>query len=257
MQLPVYIVLTLAVFALLGFVYNDIKQYPQFKSLTTTEPRQQQFRKWLGQSFAVFGLGGVAGLWAIGHIDALVEMPEMIQLGNTADSTEEAGALRRFLGGFSSIFPYLLFAGMLLGPLVQAVLQRAAIKAERTEQTPYLGDIEPLLPRNNKERILSFWIAVNAGVSEEIFFRVLLFICLTSVTGSVWFGIVGATVLFGATHYYQGWVGIIATTIFGAICMFLYLQTQQIWVPIALHVLLDINALLVVPWITQRNLVDT
>lgn len=257
MQEPAQIVLLLAVMAIAAFIYHDIKVYAHFKSLIATEARQKKFRQWLALSFSVFGVGGLLGLWFIGHISALFEMPDLLRLELTSvedASDEEVSGLVRVFKGFSSAFTSAIFIGVLLGPVFQVFIQRAVNKkgGEATKPT-VIGDVQPLMPRNKKERFWAFWIAVNAGFSEEIFYRLLLFICLTTVTGNIWVGIVGSTLLFGITHYYQGWVGVVGTTVFGAFCMLLYLLTQNIWMPIALHVLLDINALLVMPWISRLN----
>lgn len=251
-MLVTYLVLLLALIAIATFIYRDIKHYPHFKTLTKTEDRQKQFREWVLLSFAVFGIGGLLGLWAIGHINAVFEMPELIRLNLTPDT--EASALSRFLKGLGSVFVYVIIIAIALGPLIHALMQRITASQNAEDNTPpVVGDVEPIMPRNKKEQFWSFWIAVNAGFSEEIFFRLLLFIVLTLLSGNVWVGILGSTVLFGITHYYQGWGGVIGTTFIGGIFMMLYLVTQQIWVPIVLHMILDINALLVTPWLSRLN----
>ena len=254
MEESTWVILLLALGAVALFIYRDIKEYPHFKSLTKTEERQNMLKQWLVLSFSIFGVGGVLGLWAIGQIDALFEMPDLIQL-NLNEIADEDNALVRLLKGFSKTFGYAIFFALILSPLIQLLMQKAARQEEEKTAPPkVVGDIEPLLPRNKKERVIAIGIALNAGFSEEIFFRLLLFICLTAVSGNIWVGIIGSTLLFGITHYYQGWSGVIGTTVFGAICMFLYLLTQSIWVPIALHVILDINALLLMPLITRQQL---
>ena len=255
MQIPVLIVLFLALCAILYFIYRDVKEYAYFKTLASTDDRQKKLIQWLVLSFSIFGIGGLLGLWVIGHFYALFEMPSVIQLDLNFDDLieDKESGFFRMLKGFSSVFIYGIVIGIILGPLFHGYVQSVAkLKGYKEIKPKVIGDVEPLLPRNSKERFLAFWMAVNAGVSEEIFYRLLLFICLTIISNSIWIGIVGSTLLFGITHYYQGWVGVIATSGFGAVFMFLYLFTQQIWVPIALHVILDINALLVIPWITEH-----
>ena len=255
MPISVYFILFFALVAIAVFIYRDSTDYEHFKSLISTEERQAKLLHWLTLSFSVFGIGGVIGLWLMGHFNALFEMPDLIQLDLQSDDAigEEGNGLSRMLQGFRSSFVYMIFIGVALGPLFHGFIQRQADKqGEAATKPKVIGDVEPLLPRNKRERFIAFWIALNAGVSEEIFFRLLLFICLTMVSNSIWIGIIGSTLLFGITHYYQGWQGVIATTGYGAIFMFLYLSTQHIWVPIALHIILDLNALLVVPWITRQ-----
>ena len=48
-------------------------------------------------------------------------------------------------------------------------------------------------------------------------------------------------------HRYQGWVGVIATTALGAVMTGLYLMTGSLWVVMLVHVLVDLNGLVVTP----------
>ena len=56
-----------------------------------------------------------------------------------------------------------------------------------------------------------------------------------------------ATLLFGAVHRYQGVRGMIATTIVGGGLAVIYGLTGALWMAIALHVVIDLNALVVRP----------
>jgi uncharacterized protein len=66
-----------------------------------------------------------------------------------------------------------------------------------------------------------------------------------------WLGALGAIiaagVLFGLTHSYQGWRGMLITTIVGAWFTLLYLLACTIVVPMLLHILIDLMALVVRP----------
>ena len=44
-----------------------------------------------------------------------------------------------------------------------------------------------------------------------------------------------------------GWVGVIATTALGAVMTGLYLMTGSLWVVMLVHVLVDLNGLVVTP----------
>jgi membrane protease YdiL (CAAX protease family) len=110
-----------------------------------------------------------------------------------------------------------------------------------------LGDIEPLMPRNGAETGWAALLSINAGLSEECFFRLLLPLLLTSLLHNplLAFGI--ATVLFGLVHLYQGVAGVVMTTLVGVVMAGLYLWTGDLWVAIAVHAGLDLFGLVVRP----------
>ncbi|MCC7128513.1 MAG: CPBP family intramembrane metalloprotease, partial [Microbacteriaceae bacterium] len=59
--------------------------------------------------------------------------------------------------------------------------------------------------------------------------------------------VIASIVIFGAMHAYQGIGGIIGTTIFGAIMMFIFLATGTILWPILLHAVFDLRSLVLIP----------
>jgi membrane protease YdiL (CAAX protease family) len=75
---------------------------------------------------------------------------------------------------------------------------------------------------------------------------------VTLVSGSPVVGFAAATLLFGAAHRYQGWAGIVATTLVGALLAYAYVATASLWVAIALHLFIDVNALVLRPLLTGR-----
>jgi uncharacterized protein len=48
-------------------------------------------------------------------------------------------------------------------------------------------------------------------------------------------------------HAYQGIVGVFATMVVGALLTLVYLATQQIWLAILLHILIDLRAMVALP----------
>jgi membrane protease YdiL (CAAX protease family) len=61
-----------------------------------------------------------------------------------------------------------------------------------------------------------------------------------------------AAVLFGLAHCYQGWKGVLMTTLLGVVFTALYVAISRLWVVMALHALIDLNALLLQPLIFRR-----
>ena len=110
-----------------------------------------------------------------------------------------------------------------------------------------IGDIAPLMPRNRAETAHAALLALNAGLSEELFFRLLLPMLLTIVLGNALCAFVGAAIIFGLVHIYQGWIGVLVTAILGLALTILYLMTQTLWLAIGAHAMMDLLALVVRP----------
>lgn len=93
-----------------------------------------------------------------------------------------------------------------------------------------------------------FWFAavsVGAGVSEELLFRGFLFWYLGFFFPqlSLIQLVVLSSVLFGFCHIYQGVLGIVATGVLGAVLMWMYVSTESLVLPMAIHALIDLRIL--------------
>ena len=110
-----------------------------------------------------------------------------------------------------------------------------------------LGDIEPLMPRNSAETGWAALLSLNAGLSEECFFRLLLPLLLAGLLHSPLLAFVIATILFGLMHFYQGVAGVLMTTLVGVVLAGLYLWTGDLWIAMAAHGGLDLFGLVVRP----------
>ncbi len=100
-----------------------------------------------------------------------------------------------------------------------------------------------VIPDGPEKIVVVAYLALAAGVVEEIFFR-----------GLPWFGlriianrnsrrfvyIIGTSILFGLIHWENGTPEILATFVYGVIAAFLYLKLLNLWPLIGAHVLLDI-----------------
>jgi membrane protease YdiL (CAAX protease family) len=242
------LVLLLAVLlGLAWFVRNDGADYRDFKLLTDSRARQRAFRRWTLKSFLFFGLGAVAILLLLGRVEALWMLPPEFaalaaSIGNRLSEGGGGGVSTGLLSGFC----FALLAGGVLGGLL-ATFRR---KGEPGVQLK-VGDIEPLFPRNRDERRWTALLAANAGPSEELFFRLMLPLLATLATGNAVLAFAASALIFGAVHFYQGWAGIIGTTLGGALFTGLYLATGTIWVPVVLHSLMNLNTLWLRPWLGE------
>lgn len=227
-----------AIFVLFGwFLRRDTTEYAVFKALTDTRDRQRMLLRWTFRSFLLFGAGGLLGLVATGRTDALTGVPP------------EFEALAAPLASWGASFDYLLgFALAVLALMIVArLLLRRGAKKPAEDESVIIGDVEALLPRNAGERWCAALMSLNAGFSEEIFFRAFLPLLLVEVTGAPLLALGAAAFLFGALHLYQGWAGVLATTLAAAGFSFVYLATGSIWWAVVLHAAMDMNALLLQP----------
>jgi len=236
------ILLLASTLLLAWFVRKDAAEYAAFKAISASEDRQRAFRRWTVRSFLVFGLWAVAALALLGRVDALVRMPPEFAglaeaIGHRLSPNSGAGGVSTgFLIGLSGA----LLAGGLLGGLLAARKRQAAAKS--TDRL-VLGDIAPLFPRNRAERKWTVLLAINSGPSEELFFRLMLPLLIAQISGDVLLAVSVSALVFGLVHFYQGWVGVAATTATGILFTFLYLATGSIWVPALLHSLMNLNSL--------------
>lgn len=233
--------LLVAALALLGwFVRNDRAEYEAFKMLTRTEDRQRAFRRWATKSFLLFWGAALVALALIGRVDGLLRLPpEFALLRTHLPGGFDAGATPFAIGG--------VVAGGLIGATVATLLSRG-----RNSKPKVLGDIEPLLPRNADERRWTALLAVNAAVGEELFFRLMLPLLIALVTGSAVAAFVAAGLIFGLAHFYQGWAGILATTLAGFFFAALYVASGMLWIAILLHALMNLNSLWLRPLLAER-----
>lgn len=122
--------------------------------------------------------------------------------------------------------------------MVQARTQRKSTSPPRT-----VGKFDALLPRTTTERWLFAGLAITAGICEEVLFRGLPVYALSHPNVGPVLMIFVTAVIFGIAHAYQGWLGILATGFMGALFTAIYLSTGALWIPMALHALIDLRAL--------------
>ena len=232
-----------AVLAALSWMsWRDSLDYAEFKLLTASIDRIRFYRRWTLIPLALFGIGGYGLLLSLGRIDALWDLPaeftKLIAPFEVARQSENS-ASDSLLG---------MAIGIALGLTVPAIIWRNRLKKMRQ---PVIGDIEALLPRNRKEIAASVPLALNAGISEEIFYRVALPILALEATGSVVASILISIAAFGLAHWYQGWKGVLATSAVGAFLFWLYLSSGSILKPMVVHVLIDLMGLVIRPAISH------
>ncbi|WP_312491137.1 CPBP family intramembrane glutamic endopeptidase [Sphingomonas sp.] len=212
------------------FQKGDLGEY-RFSALNDGHSRRMRFRLWQVRSALAFLLPVLVGLVLLGRTDALVMMPgEFAAIAGLMPPIFDSGEAMQ---------------GMLVGGAIGG-LAVGAVLARVRKRKP-LGNISALLPRDRREVKYAAGLSIMAGVTEEAFFRLYLPLLVAMATGQAAIGFIASLILFGAMHRYQGWVGVVATTALGAVMTGLYLMTGSLWVVMLVHVLVDLNGLVVTP----------
>lgn len=226
----------LIVLLVLRSIRKDRKEYQRFKRYRTTAKRQAMFRKWLLSAFISFGGLSVAILLLAGAYVA----PLLRELQGWPVLRD----IRSFAATDTVLF-VVIGVGVVVALTVLTVIGIVAARSEPDVVT--VGDIRAMLPRNRQELLLGGVMSVNAGVVEELLFRLALPALLFGASGSALVAVIGSVVFFGALHLYQGAVGIVGTTLVGAFLFALYVVSGAIAVPIIAHALFDLRSLVLLP----------
>jgi membrane protease YdiL (CAAX protease family) len=218
-------------------------RHSAFKALATTGERQAALRRRVVRSFVQYGLASLAGLAAIGRFDAIWRLPP--EIGEARDRL----ALQ-YLGlssGETLVVGQVLAAGVVVGSILAGLGVSVLIARLRPGKLMVLGDVRALLPRNAGEMRWCGLLAVNAGVSEELYFRLLAPLALSALTHDFGLAMAVSVVVFGLCHAYQGWAGVTATTVMGALLAGIYLLSGSLAFAMAFHVLIDLRGLVLTP----------
>lgn len=220
-------------------------EFVKFKSLTETADRQRFYLRWFTKSALLFLVGGVVGLALMRRLQGLLDFPHEF-------APAHAAITRLF--PHSQISPQFLLGvggGIFLGAASAAIATRLLRRGKKktTAKTVVVGDIAALIPRNAAEIRLGALLSVNAGLSEEIFFRLLLPLTLVGLFGHPILCFLVAAALFGMLHVYQGPAGFIAASLLGLVLTAIYVATGSLGTVIFLHTLIDLNGLVLRPGI--------
>lgn len=244
----------LALILLVLVIWNrvEIRDYAAFKRAGDSRQRRRFYWRWTLSSFVILGLGALLVLIVLGRLDTLFAFP-----------AEFAGLpIPRGRGDIGAPMSSDTLTGMAVGAGVGLTLVAVIwVWRLRKMTQPVIGDIEPMIPRNRRELLAALPLAINAGVSEELFFRLMLPLVITLVTGSALAGLGLSVVVFGLVHWYQGWKGMLAVTLIGAFLTWLYVSSGSLVKPMVVHVLIDVVALVIRPaislWLNRDRAAST
>ncbi len=135
--------------------------------------------------------------------------------------------------------------GLGIGAMIPVIFARLK-PPPQAKLVKAFGDTTLILPRTTKERWWFAAVSLTAGICEEIIYRGFLiryFVTLPiglGVTGAIF----AAALAFGIAHGYQGWKGIIGTSVIALVMTALFYASGSLLVPIVVHALLDLRILL-------------
>jgi membrane protease YdiL (CAAX protease family) len=219
-------------------IRKDRREYARFKRYRTTAKRQAMLRRWLLDSALWLGGLAIATLVLAGAYIA----PLLGELTTWPVVRDIRGVLIHDPGLVIGVGVALL-AGF-------TVLTVVGLRAARREKDlPTIGDIAAMLPRNRQELRIGAVMSVNAGVVEELLFRLGMPALIFGATGSAVAAIVASLLLFGALHAYQGIWGVVGTMVVGGLFLLAYVVTGTILWPIVLHALFDLRSLVLIPMV--------
>jgi uncharacterized protein len=222
---------------------KDRREYQRFKRYRSTVRRQAMFRKWLRESFLTFGGLSVVVLLLVWQFVPLL-------LDDVNSFPVVVWARQLYVDGAAVSVTITVVLAFLV--LVVPILLLFFVTNEDDADMPSIGDIQAMLPRNRAEVRLGALLSLNAGLVEELLFRLALPALLYGAFGSSLFALIASALFFGALHAYQGYVGIIGTTLIGALLLVLYIATGSILVPIVVHALIDLRSFVAIPLIVLK-----
>jgi len=117
-------------------------------------------------------------------------------------------------------------------------------------KSQFTGDLVKILPRTRRDLGWFSAVAVTAGFCEELLYRGLIIGMLTSWLGW-WLAASLSLVGFALAHAYQGWSGIVRTSIAGAVLTALVVTLGSLWPAMIVHALMDLAGG-VIAWLVLR-----
>jgi uncharacterized protein len=102
-----------------------------------------------------------------------------------------------------------------------------------------------ILPDTREERAWFAFISLTAGICEEVLYRGFLIRYLSDAPWHtrLWIALGISSIAFGMAHGYQGVSGILGTAVIGAVMAVVFVVTGSLWLPMALHALIDLRIL--------------
>ncbi|MES2337123.1 MAG: CPBP family intramembrane glutamic endopeptidase [Pseudomonadota bacterium] len=221
------------------WVRKDIVAYARFQTQSDTIDRQHLYRRWLVESFVVLVGASVFSLWLAGALWPFDGFPSALAPASRLLHSDESISSDQWLP---------IAIGLFFGIVISVVIKWRQIKNSLSSRA---GPDQALIPRNRREATLALLLSLNAGFSEELFFRLALPLLLLQITGSLPASLVLSVLAFGLAHAHYGWKGVFATTAAGALLTVYYLHHGSLLRVMAAHAVIDISAFFIRPAIAD------
>jgi membrane protease YdiL (CAAX protease family) len=121
-----------------------------------------------------------------------------------------------------------------------AVLAIAALRRPRLPDAQYSERIRLIAPMTRSDWAWFVPVAISAGICEEFLYRGYALHVVGQLTHSIFLGVVFSTAAFGLAHLYQGWRGVVGTTVFGLFFALIVVFFQSLWPCMIAHALQDL-----------------
>ncbi|WP_375420139.1 CPBP family intramembrane glutamic endopeptidase [uncultured Sphingomonas sp.] len=207
------------------------------RALATLDRGQarRRYRRTIARGVVAFGASSIVGLALIGRLGALLRVPvELVPLRAPLLAVAEPAS-----------YVDAAAIGIAAGEIVLMALLLVQRARGKGAGMPIGG--AGLMPRDVGELRWAALLAVTSGVVEELFFRLFLPLVMAMVIGYAVVGLGVAAAAFAAVHRYQGWRGMAATGAVGLVLAAVYLGSGCLWLAVAVHVAINLNALVVRP----------
>lgn len=198
-------------------------------------------------------VGWALGIFVTYGVTALVALAVLRRSGDVLAIPSElrAAAWRLGLPGASDRAAIaVLFGALLLGmTLGGAILWW---RGRRGRRSIGLGYRSPAAVRTRAEIPAAILLSCAAGISEELYFRLLVPLLAALVFGVALAGCAIGLAAFVAVHRYQGRVPMLGIALVGVALTWLYLATGALWFAMLVHALIDVSALVIRPLLDAR-----
>lgn len=183
--------------------------------------------------------------WVLAGVTTLVVLANGWSLAGLGLRLPQAvgGLGQDFVAGMAGA----LIAGLVIGLVLSRRQHHAPSRVAAAPRVPGGDRVLRMLPHDRRERWGFAALAVTAGLTEEWIWRGFGAAALHAAWPQLPLAptVAVLALAFGWAHFYQGLAGMAATAVLGGLFAWLYLSTGSLWLPMLLHVLVDLRALLV------------
>lgn len=140
-----------------------------------------------------------------------------------------------------------IFLATILLPVVVVALKKLKKQPRKYSSADAFKSLSYFLPATRTERRWWVFIALTAGICEEVLFRgfLLHYMHVFPWKLSLTLSLLVAAVIFGLQHLYQGLAGAASTVVVGLIFGLLFIFSGTLLLPIIFHAIMDLRLLVI------------